>query len=168
MDFTIRTARPEEYAALGDLTARVYLDDDLVAFGAEDPYLDRLRDVAGRAADPGVVILTAEAEGLLLGQVTFAEPGSSMCDIAGPDEAEFRMLAVAPEARGRGVGEALVRACEERARTLPGVRALVLSTTRDMVGAHRIYRRLGFIRTPERDWTPFAEMDPLHTYRLAF
>ncbi|WP_407837285.1 GNAT family N-acetyltransferase [Streptomyces sp. DSM 116496] len=163
MDIIIRTAAAAEYEELGEITARAYLDDGLLDFAEDDPYLSRLRDVAGRAPDGEVLV--AEYEGTLLGGVTFAPPGSPLCDIAGPGEAEFRMLAVSPAARGRGAGEALVRACVNRARELEGVGHLVLSTTEKMLGAHRIYDRLGFVRTPERDWYPVPGL-PLLTYRL--
>ncbi|MER7953998.1 GNAT family N-acetyltransferase [Streptomyces sp. NPDC096030] len=92
--------------------------------------------------------------------------GEEWADIAGEGEAEFRMLAVAKEARGRGVGEALVRACVERARETVGCRRVVLSTQPRMASAHRIYVRTGFVRTPGRDWSPLADMDPLLTYAL--
>jgi ribosomal protein S18 acetylase RimI-like enzyme len=75
------------------------------------------------------------------------------------------MLAVVPAARGLGLGEALVRHCIARARE-DGCRTLRLSTEPVMHAAHRIYRRLGFARTPERDW----ELQPgveLLTYALA-
>ncbi|MGW7100545.1 GNAT family N-acetyltransferase [Streptomyces sp. NPDC054838] len=165
MDITIRRALPSQYEALGDITAAAYLGDGLLTYGEDDPYLARLRDVAGRAA-AAEVFVAALGDGRVVGGVTFAAPGSPLCDIAGPDEAEFRMLAVAREGRGRGAGEALVRACIDRARALEGVRRLVLSTTPDMLGAHRIYERLGFVRSPERDWEPVPDL-PLLTYGLA-
>ncbi|CAM5684593.1 hypothetical protein SBADM41S_02497 [Streptomyces badius] len=59
----------------------------------------------------------------------------------------------------------LVRACVERARSTEGVRALVLSTQPGMLSAHRIYRRLGFLRTPDRDWEPVPGLR-LMTFRL--
>ncbi|WP_310527193.1 GNAT family N-acetyltransferase, partial [Nocardioides sp.] len=46
---------------------------------------------------------------------------------------EFRMLAVHPDARGQGVGTALARLCEERARA-QGATAMVLSSLREMSG----------------------------------
>ncbi|GGZ83669.1 GNAT family N-acetyltransferase [Streptomyces subrutilus] len=163
MDITIRTALPADYAELGEITAGAYLSDGHLDFGDGDPYLHTLRDVAGRAARAEVLV--AELGGRLLGGVTFAAPGSPLADIAGPGEAEFRMLAVAREARGQGAGEALVRACLERARAIEGVEAVVLSTQQGMEGAHRIYVRLGFTRTPERDWAPIDDL-LLLTYRL--
>ena len=74
------------------------------------------------------------------------------------------MLVVAPPARGHGLGEALVQTCLARAKASGAVRAR-LSTQENMVGAHPIYRRLGFARTPERDWSPVAGVHLL-TYEL--
>ncbi|WP_411101959.1 GNAT family N-acetyltransferase [Streptomyces sp. cmx-4-9] len=162
MDIVIRAALPAEYGPLGEITAQAYLGDGLLGPG-EAFYAEVLRDVAARAADGEVLV--AVDDGVLLGGVTFAPPGSPLCDIAGPGEAEFRMLAVSRAARGRGVGEALVRACTARARELEGVTRLVLSTQSGMTGARRLYGRLGFVRTPERDWAPVPGLTLL-TYLL--
>ncbi|AJE82444.1 acetyltransferase [Streptomyces albus] len=151
MDILIRSARPAEYEEIGELTSRAYLADGLLLSGADDPYLPVLRDVARRAA--GAEVLVAEEDGQIRGAVTFVAQGP-YADLAGAGEAEFRMLAVSAAARGRGAGEALVRACVERARALPDCRALVLSTQPAMRSAHRLYERLGFTRAPERDWEP--------------
>ncbi|GGY78023.1 GNAT family N-acetyltransferase [Streptomyces nitrosporeus] len=164
MDVTIERVHPSRYAALGELTALAYLDEGLLDLGADDPYLERLRAVARRAEEAEVLVALDE-DGTLLGGVTYTVAGGPWADIARPGEAEFRMLAVSPGARGRGTGEALVRACIDRARAADGVRALVLSSQRAMLGAHRLYRRLGFVRTPERDWAPMTT-GTLLTFRL--
>ncbi|MCC9709564.1 GNAT family N-acetyltransferase [Streptomyces sp. MNU76] len=166
MDITIRTAAPDEYAALGEIIAQAYLGDGLLDFRESDRYLDELRDVAKRAAEADVLV--AVADGRVLGGVTFVPTSGPMADIARAGEAEIRMLAVSPEARGRGTGEALVRACVERARAVEGCVRLVLSTQRGMHAAHRIYERLGFTRTPERDWNPLPDLldVTLITYEL--
>ncbi|GAB3119175.1 GNAT family N-acetyltransferase [Streptomyces calidiresistens] len=160
MDIAIRPARPGEHAAAGEISARAYLADDLLAFGPEDPYLDRLRDAAGRAATAELLVAvprqpdTAAPERApeVLGTVTFAAEGP-FAQVARPDEAEFRMLAVAPAARGRGIGESLVRYCAERAAGL-GRRALVLSIADNNERGARLYRRMGFHAEPSRDWQP--------------
>jgi len=155
----IRAARPEEYAEIGELTARVYVDGGYTR--ADSPYLPVLRDTARRADQ--AELLVAEEDGKLLGSVTFATGGSPYAETAEtPDEAGFRMLVVDPAARGHGVGEALVRTCLARAA---GARAVRLSTQREMRAAHRLYERLGFVRTPERDWSPQPGVD-LITYAL--
>ncbi|MBA2808880.1 GNAT family N-acetyltransferase [Streptomyces sp. KM273126] len=167
MDITIRQARPDEYEAIGEITAQAYLGDGLLDFGESDEYLGELRDVAKRAAAAEVFV--AVGDGRVLGAVTFVPAGGPMADIARPGEAEIRMLAVAGEARGRGAGEALVRTCVERARATPGCVRMVLSTQRSMHAAHRIYERLGFTRTPDRDWNPLPHLDiALLTYELTF
>ncbi|MEW2413958.1 GNAT family N-acetyltransferase [Streptomyces sp. NPDC046866] len=163
MDIDIRAAEPAEYGRLGEITGQAYTGDGLLDQNEDDTYLNVLRDVAGRAGAGEVLV--AVQDGQVLGGVTFAAPGSPLADVAGPHEAEFRMLAVAREARGKGVGEALVRACIERARALEGVTAIVLSTQPAMRGAQRIYARLGFVRTPELDWSPIPALTLL-TYRL--
>lgn len=166
-DFRIRAAQPDEYEALGEITARAYLDDGLLDFGEDDPYLVKLRDVAGRAAGAEVLV-AVDAGGVVLGGVAYVSAGSAWADLAGDGEAEFRMLAVASAGRGRGVGGALVRACVERARATEGCVRVRLSTQKKMHGAHRIYERLGFVRTPERDWSPVPGLLGLLTYSLEF
>ncbi|WP_151771340.1 GNAT family N-acetyltransferase [Streptomyces abyssomicinicus] len=157
MDITIRPALDAEFDALGEITARAYLDDGLLAFDSGDAYRDALRDVRARATTPGAEVLVAVDGDRLLGNVTFVA-GGPLADIAAPDEAEIRMLAVSGEARGRGAGEALVRHCADRARALDGCRRLVLSTQPGMRAAHRLYERLGFVRAPHRDWNPLPDI----------
>ncbi|MEU1196103.1 GNAT family N-acetyltransferase [Streptomyces sp. NPDC005813] len=172
MDTVIRVAHPEEYPGLGEITAQAYLRDGLLDFGESDAYLGELRDVAKRAAAADVLVAVERGSTpgtqRLLGGVTFVPRGGAMADIARPGEAEIRMLAVAREARGRGAGEALVRACVDRARATDGCVRIVLSTQHSMHAAHRIYERLGFTRTPDRDWNPIPELDDIRllTYEL--
>jgi ribosomal protein S18 acetylase RimI-like enzyme len=166
MDIVIRQATPDDYELLGDITAQAYLQDGLLTFGEGDWYLGELKDVAKRAA--AAEVLVALEDDLLLGGVTFVPSGGPMADIARPGEAEIRMLAVAQQARGRGAGEALVRACIDHARATDGCTAIVLSTQHTMHSAHRIYERLGFVRVPERDWKPIPDLADLTllTYEL--
>jgi ribosomal protein S18 acetylase RimI-like enzyme len=165
MDITVRIARPEEYAEAGELVARAYLDGGLLTFGHSDPYLEKLRDTARRAAHAELLV-AEDPRGTLLGTVTFVGGGGPYADLARDGEGEFRMLGVRESARGRGVGEALVAACISRAREL-GLRGLVLCTQPAMHAAHRLYERLGFRRTPERDWSPLKDVElTLWTYTL--
>ncbi|MFJ3225595.1 GNAT family N-acetyltransferase [Streptomyces sp. NPDC086783] len=168
MDIIVRRALPGEYGTLGEITAQAYLGDGLLDFGEGDGYLVHLRDVARRAA-AAEVLVAVDRDATVLGGVTYVpSAGNAMAELARPGEAEIRMLAVAPRARGRGAGEALVRACVDRARATEGCVRVVLSTQRTMRAAHRIYERLGFVRTPERDWNPVPELDDilLLTYEL--
>lgn len=169
MDIEIRTARPEEYGTIGEISAEAYLRDGLLHFDDTDWYLDELRDVAKRAASAEVLV--AVLDGRPVGTVTYVPMGAGgpMSELARPGEAEMRMLAVSPAARGRGAGEALVRACVARARATEGCTGMVLSTQPIMKAAHRIYERVGFVRAPERDWQPLEGDDfTLVTYELRF
>jgi ribosomal protein S18 acetylase RimI-like enzyme len=145
----IREVRPEEYAEAGRLVEAAYtagglLDNDR-GYGAH------VRDVAGRAADH--VVLVALRHGRLVGSVTITPHGTPQSELARDDEVEFRYLGVAPEAWGGGVAAAMVAACQEYAVST-GARRLVICVISDNVRAHRLYERLGFVRTPDRDWTP--------------
>lgn len=148
----IRPIEPAEFAAVADLCVSAYapfLQDDHV-------YVATLRDVERRAAAADVLV--ADDGGTLLGTVTFVPDGGPMGEIATPDETEFRMLAVAPAARGRGVGTALMQHILDASRARAGV---VCSSLPAMRAAHRIYERLGFRRVPERDWSPVPGVDLL-------
>ncbi|WP_326955449.1 GNAT family N-acetyltransferase [Amycolatopsis sp. NBC_01286] len=153
-DVEIRPPRPEEYAAAGEVTVQAYDVDGHLA--GDVGYDAVLRDVARRVELAEVLVAVGEA-GDVLGCVTIVRPGSAYAEISRPGELEFRMLAVAPSARGRGIGEALTRAVLDRARTL-GLRRVVLSSLDGMRSAHRLYERLGFTRLPERDWRPFLHI----------
>jgi ribosomal protein S18 acetylase RimI-like enzyme len=148
MDVLIREARAGELAAVGRLSAGVYGSEGL----APPAYLPVLRDAAARAAAPltEVVVAVEEAGGLILGALTLCQHGSPFADLAVEGEAEVRILAVRASARRRGIGEALLRHCAQRARSL-GCRRLVLSTQPAMVTAQRLYERAGFRRVHERD-----------------
>ena len=160
MTIIVRPARSEELPAAGELVATAYLADGAVQPG--DPYLEDLRDAADRARD-SVVLVAVEGEALV-GTVTWCPAGSSHREVADDDEGEFRSLGVAPAARGRGVGELLVRTCLRHA-VEEGYTAVALSSSVWMTAAHRLYERLGFVRTPERDWRPRPDV-PLLAYRL--
>ncbi|WP_141577842.1 GNAT family N-acetyltransferase [Actinomadura sp. WMMA1423] len=158
----VRTARPDEYDLVGELTVEVYVRGGLVS--PESSYVKKLRDAADRAAK--AVLLVAEDAGEIAGAVAYCPPGSPYAELAGPGEAEIRMLAVLEKARGRGAGPAMVRACVGRARA-SGLSGLRLSTQPNMEPAQRMYEKMGFTRTPDHDWAPAPGMTLL-TYALAF
>lgn len=157
MTVHVRPARPEEHDAAGALTAEAYHADGLLE--GEDAYELELRDAARRAAEAVLLVATvpadpahpAGADEVVVGTLTLAPYGTSYAEVAEPGELELRMLAVAPEARRRGVAERLVTAAMREA-VARGARRLVLSTLAEMVVARRLYERLGFVAVPERDW----------------
>lgn len=153
-DVVIRRARPDDLEAAGEVTIAAYAE----FHSPSDGYRAQLGDAARR--DREAELWIADLDGEVVGTVTIAPPGSSWQEIAGPGEGEFRMLAVAPSARRRGVGEALMRLVLDRFRSF-GMDAVVLSSLAEMTAAHRIYERAGFVRVPERDWSPVPGVDLL-------
>lgn len=155
---------PGELAAVGELTVAAYEADGYLR-GDSDGYADSLRAAGDRAREATLVVAVGTRPRELLGTVTYCRAGTPWAEVAQPGEAELRMLAVAPSARGLGVGRALTEWCIDRARA-DGATALALSSLTVMHTAHRLYERLGFERTPERDWRPLPDV-PLIAYRLA-
>jgi ribosomal protein S18 acetylase RimI-like enzyme len=144
----IRDVRPDEYAAVGELVVDVYR----TIIPGLDEYADELRQVADRI-DAGVQVWVAEEGGTLAGTVSYVPGPGPYAEFEDPKGAGIRMLAVLPEFQGRGIGEALVRACLERARA-DGRQRVYLDTTQWMDTAQRLYQRIGFARAPELDWEP--------------
>ena len=147
----VRRAHPDEHDAIAELVVSVYLDEGW----GDEHYAPVLRDVAARAAQ--ALVLVAVDDGLLLGSVTVATQGGPYAEQAADGEAVVRMLVTAPAARGRGVGELLMRA-SLAAAVRDGCTRVRLSTQPGMAAAHRLYERLGFVRTPQDDWRPQPEL----------
>ncbi len=152
----IRLAREDELEAVGRLTLDGYVHDGLLSVDAE--YAGELADAEQRSRDGE--LLVALVGGEVVGTVTFCPPGSPLRELSRTGEAEFRMLAVSPAARGRGVARALVERCVARSLEL-GLGELVICSMREMTTAHRLYERLGFVRDPALDWTPVPDVELL-------
>jgi len=155
MPFSIALADPADLPRVGEVTVAAYAD---FTTGPDDPYLARLRDATDRAARAELWV--ARDGDTVLGSVTSCPLGSPWREIARDDEGEFRMLAVHPDARGRGVGRALVDHVEDRWRAV-GTRCMVISSLPQMGVAHALYATLGYRPAPTRDWSPAAGVDLL-------
>jgi ribosomal protein S18 acetylase RimI-like enzyme len=155
----IAPAGPADFARIAELTVGVYTGEGL----APPDYVPELADVAGRAGRSELLV-ARDGVGRIVGSVALVLAGDFGEVTRSPDEAAFRMLAVDGSVRGSGVGEALVRACLDRARAA-GKTRMVLSTDPRMTAAHRLYERLGFTRLPERDWSPLPGIG-LRVYAL--
>jgi ribosomal protein S18 acetylase RimI-like enzyme len=154
---TIRPARPEEYGKLGTMLVSAYAALPGMPSPAEVPdYYDRLANVAGRTALPGLTVFIAESDnGRLAASIDFIAD-MSQYGYDGPvskltDAAAIRLLAVDDAFRGKGIGRTMTRFCIDHARGL-GKARLVLHTTKLMQAAWTIYERLGFVRFPEIDF----------------
>jgi ribosomal protein S18 acetylase RimI-like enzyme len=154
-DLVLRRATPADHEAAGEVTVAAYAE---FTEGPDDWYVALLRDAAKR--DREAELWVAERDGVVVGTVTLAMPGSPWREIGKEDEGEFRMLAVSPAARRQGVGDALTGLVMDQFRAL-GFRGVVLSSLAEMTSAHRVYERHGFRRAPDRDWSPVPGVDLL-------
>ncbi len=159
-NFHIRDARLDERDAIREVTLTAY---EQYAISMPRPQWEAYRDNIGETlanVSPAEQIV-AEQASQIVGAVLLY-PNEIVVDLA--DEMsihvpspEIRLLAVAPNARGQGVGKALVYECIRRARNA-GATAITLHTTDIMQTAMRLYEYIGFRRDPEADWIPAPDL----------
>jgi len=142
----VRLVEPHEIDDVSRLSVEAYAHD----YTLSESYRASVADVAGRAREHEVWVAHDVTTGELVGTVATPRAGGHLSELARDDELDFRLLAVAPHARGRGVGELLTRHVIALARERGATRVVMNSGPR-MVGAHRLYHRLGFVRLPERE-----------------
>lgn len=92
----------------------------------------------------------AEIDGQIVGHIFLVKHPSQS------DTAKLRLLFVDPSARGRGLGDALVKECLRFARTA-GYKKVVLWTQSMLDAAHRIYERAGFRLVKEEPHHSFGK-----------
>ena len=135
--FLIRPVAADDNAVLAGL-----LRDVMEEFGAtgagtslHDP---EMLDMASAYAGHGCAYFVIESAAGLAG-------GGGLGPLAGgePGVCELRKMYLRPEARGRGLGRAMLERCLDAARKL-GYKRLYLETRQTMRQARRLYERNGF------------------------
>lgn len=127
MSLTLAPAGPEAAEILAALHAAAF----------DKPW--SAADIAALIGGAGAYAVLAQDEapfGMVMSRILF-------------EEAEILTLAVAPEARRRGVGLALVGAAAGLARQ-GGASSLILEVGEDNPGAVALYERAGFVQTGRR------------------
>jgi GNAT superfamily N-acetyltransferase len=152
----IRTALPSEATRALEITLAAYAEYEAVL---RPEYWEIYREhivetVSNFGAAEQVVALT---QGQIVGTMLLYPPGMAFAEeevgVISLDCPEVRLVAVAPEGRGLGVGRALMVSSIDRARTA-GSPGLVLHTMAMMKAARSLYDSLGFCRAPELDFQP--------------
>jgi len=156
----IRRVRKSELNSVGELCVDAYLAGGVVTDG--DQYLPTLRDVAARAGDESAEVLVAIAADRVVGTVTYCPFGSALTQVCREGEFEFRFLAVAIDQQGNGLATSLISACESLAGTA-GLTTSIACVTDTNDSAAALYRKLGFVHVPDRDWHPMEGVN-LETY----
>ncbi|HEY3557716.1 MAG TPA: GNAT family N-acetyltransferase [Kribbella sp.] len=136
----VQAIGPDDWKAWRDLRLAA-LQEAAFAFGSQyadwaDATEDRWRE---RLGAPGAYQVIASIDGTPAGMAGGFPDG---------DTAELVSMWVAPEGRGKGVGNALMRAVEDWARSA-GATALKLSVVPGNDPAHNLYLRNGYADTDE-------------------
>jgi ribosomal protein S18 acetylase RimI-like enzyme len=130
----IRPATAEDAALIGEL-----LHDFNVEFEEPTPPADELARRIAALLSTDTDVLLADTVGLA---VLRFQPSIWTANL----ECYLAELYVRPEHRGAGIGEALLAAALEHARSR-GADYMHLGTTEDDVAARHLYEKLGFRRT---------------------
>lgn len=145
---TIRDADDGELDDVASLSVDAYAE--YAARMSPDAWSSFAQDIAnvrGRRAD--AALLVAERGGRLVGSVTmFSDWRGAQADTVG-----VRLLAVLPEARGTGVGRALMEEVIARARA-HGKHRVVLTLAPEMASVKELSEELGFAREHDLDHAP--------------
>lgn len=154
--FTLREAGPDDHPFLGRLMVAVYSGLEGFPKPAEQPrYYEMLTHIDRLAEQPGTQLLVAVMGDEILGGVVYfsdmTQYGSGGTATKEQNASGFRLLAVAPAARGRGVGRALMERCIELARERNHGQVIIHST-KAMKVAWSMYESRGFQRSPDLDF----------------
>ena len=104
-----------------------------------------LESLPGIYGPPDGAFLLARDNGTPVGCVAFRKIDETT--------AELKRMYVTPDQRGKGTGLALVEALLTQALEM-GYTKMTLSSWHTMLGAHKIYRGLGFVDVPQPDGFP--------------
>jgi ribosomal protein S18 acetylase RimI-like enzyme len=148
----IREAGAGELAGIEALVQEAY--QEFRPLFPEKVWKAWMANIQGVIRSESGILLVAEDQGKVRGAVKFfPEAGQSGMGQWPPEAAAIRILAVSPEARGRGCGTLLTLECLRRARAMQ-ISTIFLFTGEFMHAARHIYEKLGFRRVPEFDRDP--------------
>jgi len=167
MSVIIRNAEREEHLLIGQMMVEVYSKLEGFPSPKEQPaYYEKLANVGQLTESKNIKLFVAEEEGQVLGAVVYIDAmqeygsGGTALSLKG---AGFRLLAVSPEARGKGLGKTLAKYCIQQARK-SGHDYLYIHTTEAMKLAWGMYERLGFERYEYLDF--IQKGFPVYGFRL--
>lgn len=145
MSLLVRDARPDDAAAWRAIILEAATEARQIVTTPEEVWREaELRKRIGEAKPDEKAFLVAERDGEVVGVLGIGRGER----FASRHTAELG-LTVASRARGTGVGSALLRAAEARARAW-GIEKLCLGVYADNTRARSLYERLGFEREGER------------------
>lgn len=160
-DIIIRPIATDDDAAIAGII-RANLEAyrlDIPGTAYFDPELDHLSAYYGAAPERRAYLVMTDGAGTVLG-------GAGLAEFSGLDAcAELQKIYLADAAKGKGLGTALARAVEARAREL-GYRRLYLETHTVLDAAIRLYERLGYRRIDQPVSTVHTTMNRFYLKEL--
>lgn len=150
----IRNIHEDERAAMRDMTLVAYEQyGSVMPTPAWEGYRQSIRATLNEVEIEKCIV--AVQDKTIVGSVLLYPAKTNVYAEAmtGENCPEIRLLAVPPEARGQGIGRALIDECIRLVRAT-GATLLGLHTTDMMQVAQRMYIGMGFVYTPELDFHP--------------
>jgi len=156
-EYTIREANSNEFTKIGQLMVDVYSQLEGFPGPNESPeYYNKLKNVGNLTKDHKVKLLVAvSSNGAIVGSVVYFGDmtyyGSEGTATKETKAGGFRLLAVNPITRGKGIGKRLTSACIDLARA-EDQEQVVIHSTKAMQIAWGMYEKLGFKRSEDLDF----------------
>lgn len=155
--YIIREATSNEFSNIGELMVTVYSQLQGFPGPNESPeYYNKLKNVGNLTKKPKVKLLVAVTkEGSIGGSVVYFGDmtyyGSEGTATNEKNAAGFRLLAVNPNTRGKGIGKRLSQVCIDIAKS-EQQEQLLIHSTKAMQIAWSMYEKLGFKRSEDLDF----------------
>jgi ribosomal protein S18 acetylase RimI-like enzyme len=140
MTWSLRNFEPSDAEAVNHL-ALLAFEEYRAEYSDWEAFSRNIGSMAS-LSDSGELIVAVD-EGRIVGAVVYVGPYGPKREFFEPEWPVLRMLVVAPECRGMGIGRALTEACIARARR-DGARVIALHTSPIMKVALPLYLRMGF------------------------
>src|SRR5258705_3772062 len=156
-EYIVRNARPDEFEEIGRLMVRVYSQLEGFPKEFEQPgYYKMLSNIGELTNKPETELLVAvSSDDKIVGGVIYFNDmknyGSGGTATKEQNAAGFRLLAVDPLARGKGIGKLLTNECIRKAKEKK-LSQVIIHTTKAMQTAWKMYETLGFKRSEDLDF----------------
>ena len=168
-EYTVRNAMPGEFEKIGKLMVQVYSQLEGFPKESEQPnYYKMLANIGELTNKPETELLVAVSsdDKIVGGVVYFSDMryyGSGGTATNEQNASGFRLLAVDPLTRGKGIGKLLTNECIRKAKDKK-VYQMIIHTTMSMQTAWKMYENLGFKRSEDLDFMQ-GEL-PVYGFRL--
>jgi len=169
LQYIIRIAQKNEFEEIGRLLVNVYSQLRGFPKPSEQPeYFQMLAGIGRLTENPGTsLLIAASPKGEIVGAVVYFNDmqyyGSGGSATLEKHAAGFRLLAVNPATRGLGLGKLLTKECIFKARE-DKCQQVIIHSTEYMKIAWKMYEDLGFIRSPDLDFSQNGL--PVYGFRL--